>query len=277
MKNAVAICGYGYVGKAYARFFQNYYDVLVYDPTQTGIEQGVKARYATQEEINEQAILAVVCVPTLEREDGSCDISIVEESIGWLDVPNILIKSAVEPLTTERLVAETGKSICVSPEYIGEGRYFIPYWKYPHPTDVKMHDFLIIGGTNEAMTPVVDIILRVSGVSLRVYKMRAVEAEVVKYMENSWGATKVTFANEFYEICQAFGADYHTVREGFVADPRVERMHTVVFPHSRGFGGKCFPKDVAAIVSASKAVGYTPKLLQQVLDSNKDFRAKNEV
>ena len=54
-------------------------------------------------------------------------------------------------------------------------------------------------------------------------------------MENTWGATKVIFANEWFDICKRFGASYNTVREGWVLDSRVERMHTTVFEDKRGF------------------------------------------
>jgi len=94
-------------------------------------------------------------------------------------------------------------------------------------------------------------------------------------MENTWGATKVIFANEWYEICQRFGASYNTVREGWVLDSRVERMHTAVFPRKRGFGGKCFPKDLLGIIAQSEKAGYEPSLLKQVWNSNKVMLKKN--
>ena len=95
----------------------------------------------------------------------------------------------------------------------------------------------------------------------------------MKYMENSYLALKVTFVNEFYEICRTFGADWHAVREGWLLDPRVERSHTAVFINQRGFGGRCLPKDVNAIAAAAVAAGYTPGLLQEVLASNDRFHA----
>jgi UDPglucose 6-dehydrogenase len=97
----------------------------------------------------------------------------------------------------------------------------------------------------------------------------------VKYMENSFLATKVAFVNEFYEICRSFGADWHAVREGWLLDPRIGRSHSAVFTANRGFDGKCLPKDVNAIVRAASEVGYRPALLAEVLASNARFRAKS--
>jgi UDP-glucose dehydrogenase len=93
-------------------------------------------------------------------------------------------------------------------------------------------------------------------------------------MVNSFLATKVAFVNEFYEISQLYGVDWHKVREGWLLDERIGRSFSSVFANSRGFGGKCLPKDVNAIVAASEANGYIPKLLKQILDSNSYFQSK---
>ena len=105
------------------------------------------------------------------------------------------------------------------------------------------------------------------------FQCAAREAEVIKYMENTYFATKVTFVNEFCEICRVFGADWHTVREGWLLDPRVEPMHTAVFPADRGYAGKCLPKDTDAIIHAAPQAGYRPQLLAEVVRSNARFRA----
>lgn len=258
----VAIIGFGYLGKAFERFFKDHNETIWYDPFVKGS--------ATKEEIN-KCDMAVICVPTPMKEDGACDTSIVEDIASWLAVPLVCIKSAVRPGTTDTLNATYSPRYCVSPEYMGESKYFTPYWKYPHPQDGKMHDFFVIGGPEPAATHITDFFLKVLGPNAKVVKMSATEAEIVKYMENSWGATKVTFMNEYYEICKVFEADFQKVREGFLADSRVERMHTMVLADARGFGGKCFPKDVTAMTVAAKEKGYDPKLLRQVLTSNAYF------
>jgi nucleotide sugar dehydrogenase len=208
---------------------------------------------------------AVVCVGTPMGEDGSCDVSYVEDAIRRLPVDRILIKSTVVPGTTDRLVSETGKLICFSPEYIRETTYFHPFWD----RGAAAIPFLIVGGSPDARRAIIDDVISILGPEKTYFQCTAIEAEVIKYMENSYLATKVTFVNEFYEICKAFDADWHTVREGWLLDPRVDRSHTLVFPKERGFGGRCLPKDVNAIVKASLAAGYRPELLQAILDSNR--------
>lgn len=95
-------------------------------------------------------------------------------------------------------------------------------------------------------------------------------------MENAFLATKVTFVNEFYEVCRAFGADWHTVREGWLLDPRIGRSHSAVFPDARGVSGKCLVKDVNAIVKAAAGQGYEASFLIEMLKSNARFGSASD-
>jgi UDPglucose 6-dehydrogenase len=74
-------------------------------------------------------------------------------------------------------------------------------------------------------------------------------------------------------ICEAFGADWDKVREGWLRDPRAGGSHTRVEGRG-GFGGRCFPKDLAALIAASKDAGYRPRFLEDVRDTNARFRAR---
>lgn len=259
----VAIVGMGYVGKGMAKIFP---DAAQYDePLGVG----------TKEEVNE-CELAIVCVPTPSRDDGSCDTSIVEEVVQWLTTDLILLKSTVSPSTTERLMVLYKKRICFSPEYMGEGKYFTPSWRYPDPENPISHGFMVIGGAQQDCSDIVDIFMPKMGPHTRVRIMPALEAELVKYFENTWGATKVTLANEFRKICETFGANWHLVREGWIDDPRVEPMHTAVFKEKRGFSGKCFPKDTSALLHASREAGYEPTLIAAMIASNDVFNRRRK-
>lgn len=260
----VAIVGYGYVGKAMHKIFP---DAVIYNEGQTNI--------GTREEVNECG-LAIVCVPTPMVEDDNefkkVDLSIIEDVIGWLNTDLILIKSTIPPGTTNRLVAETGKKICFSPEYVGEGKYQITPWKFMSPTDPTTHEFQIIGGEKDTRELVANYLVKALGPEKFYYLIDSVEAEIVKYMENSWGAMKVMFANEFFKVCKAFNASYVTVREGWALDNRVERMHTAVFVDEQGFAGKCYPKDLNGIVVAADEAGVDMQLIKTVLRKNKKIK-----
>ncbi len=72
----------------------------------------------------------------------------------------------------------------------------------------------------------------------------------------------------------AAGADWDTVREGWLLDPRVETAHTVAFASAPGFGGKCLPKDLNAIIRTASDAGYSPSLLREILSSNARSRGE---
>jgi UDPglucose 6-dehydrogenase len=255
----IAIIGYGVVGKGMEKLLKDRFEIGIYDPAISTNKRDVY-----------NCDLAIICVPTNMKEDGYADTSIVEEVVSWIDAPLILIKSTVPPTTTETLAKKYNKEICFSPEYMGETKFFTPFWKYPDPLDARGHTFMVIGG-NKA-SEVANYFMKVMSVDVVYHLCSSVEAELIKYAENSFFATKVTFCNEFYNISKAFGVDWKGVREGWLLDPRINKNHTLVFEDERGFGGKCFPKDVNAIVKASEDKGYEPTLLKAVLATNKKIR-----
>lgn len=255
---SVAIIGNGWVGGAYNKMFP---DAVVYDEPQLR-EQFPKPESAISAgrfAVN-QCDLALIAVPTdLKTEHyqdknnpevylpkQELDMSIVEDVVDWLETPLILIKSALQPGTVDRLVEKTGKNIAVSVEMVGEGKYFVPYWKYPDAEDPTKHSFIIIGGEKEVASRAKDFIWAKMSPDVDIHIVSAIEAEITKLMENTWGAMKVTFANTIYDICQELGADYSEVLQAWGADGRTEKMHMRVMEHKRGWKSKCYDKDVVA-------------------------------
>lgn len=258
----IAILGYGVVGKGMEKLFKKRFDVVVYD---------IKTQPDKSKVMG--CDLAVVCVPTNQMEDGNADTSHVEEVVSWIDAPLILIKSTVPPGTVDFLSKKYNKNICFSPEYMGESKYFTPFWKYPDPENAESHTFVIIGG--EKASEIASYFVKVMAVDTFYSITSAIEAELTKYMENCFFATKVTFCNEFYQIAKKFGVDYKRLRENWLLDPRINKNHTLVFDDDLGFGGKCLPKDLNAIIKASEKVGYEPIMLKAVLKSNEKTRSSS--
>jgi len=264
-KKTVAIVGYGYVGKALEIFFKDKFEIVIYDPP-----QGHTDRAATN-----AADLAVLCVPTPMSQDGHADLAAVEETFAWIQTPLIVLKSTVPPGTTARLAAQykLEDKLIFSPEFIGEGGYPVPWWQgVPHPTDMKLQETFLFGGTQETVEKIVPFFTKVRGPFAQYRTTDPTTAELTKYMENVWIATKVTFCNELYEVARAFGVSYDELRELWLTDGRVGRSHTLVYPDNRGFGGKCIPKDTNALYQAAKEKGYDAALLGAVLKRNNDFR-----
>ena len=258
MKRArIGIVGYGVVGRSQHALFAD--DAIPLD---------VDATDEDRRRIN-ACDFVFLCVPTPVGPGGQCDASIVERCVDWIDGPQIVIRSTVAPGTTDRLRKQTGKRIVFQPEYIGETPR--------HPlADVAKHPFIILGGPLEEVSRAADLYKRYYHSDIRFYFTSARTAELAKYMENSFYAAKVIFCNEFFGIAEAHGVDYNELREIWLADPRISRDHTFVYPDARGFSGKCLPKDVAAIIESSRACGYVPRLLDAVMRINKEYRAGDD-
>ena len=270
-KNSIGIVGNGRVGSAVIDLFKKHYHIVAFDPLYIGKQSNECVRYAASLDELSTCIVTIVCVPTPSSEDSSCDTSLVESTVKSIPNDFIIIKSTVEPGTTDRLRRETEKRIVFSPEYVGESTYYNPYFNNSM-ADVP---FVILGGEKRDTNEIIDILLPILGPTKNYFQTSAINAEMIKYVENTYFATKVTYVNEIYEICNKIGADWNEVREGWLLDPRVERMHTAVFPQKRGFGGKCYPKDLSALIHTSQKTGYSPSLLEQVQKSNVFFTSLN--
>lgn len=268
----VGLCGYGVVGKGIHKLLDDYVEVI-YDPAYSKSVSKVFFR---------DMDLVIICVPTPTSEDGmSCDTSIVEESLVWLQEIKfkgvVLIKSTTTPSEVKRFSESfTELRIVFSPEFLGESKYYTPYWKYPDPNDMRTHMWQTFGGKREDTEVCVEIFKRKMSVDTQFFQTDIVTAALAKYIENSFFAMKVTFVNEWYDIAKAYGADWNELRELWLADPRINRNHTLVFPKDRGYGGKCFPKDVKAIISDSTKQGYEPELMKSVDEVNTKIRSQNE-
>ncbi len=252
-KPKVAIIGLGVVGRALQHLFGP--ETATYD-----IEPGMSQDRAV---VNASDV-AFVCVPTPELSNGECDVSAVEEVISWLETPLIVIRSTVAVGTTDRLRRETGKNIVFQPEYLGETPSHV-YRK------VEDRTFVILGGERDDCSEVADIYKQFYTSMVRFYFCDAATAELAKYMENCFFATKVAFVNEFYDIAKLFGVDFNELREVWLADSRISRDHTDVYPNARGFSGKCLPKDIEAIMASCRRLGHAPQLLEAITSINNKY------
>lgn len=261
----IGIIGHGFVGKNMERLFSPAFDVAIYDAV-TQPDDTVLAG----------CDLVVICVPTPQAIDGSCDLSMVRDAARRANTicPNALvcIKSAVSLGTTDALNELYGPRFHASPEYVGEGKNFVPAWDYPDPTDSRSHDFVIVGGPRAG--EVLNFFQAVMATTARYVACTAIEAELTKRIENAFLATKVTFVNEMAQIAAAHGVDWHRLRELWLLDSRVGRSHTAVFSGAPGFGGKCLPKDLSALINEAARAGVDAGLLKAVQARNSEIRGE---
>ncbi len=258
-KPKVACVGGGVVGTAMRQLCGP--ETVVYDVRS---EPG----YTQDKRLVNACDVAFINVPTPMAPDRTCDTSIVEEVVSWLECPLIIIRSTVAPGTTDRLSVEYKRNLVFQPEYLGETPAHIF-------GNMAEREFVVLGGRPELTSRAADFYKHYYNSYVRFYFCDAVTAEVCKYMENAFYAMKVTFVNEFYDIAQAHGVDFNVLREAWLADTRISRDHTFVYPDARGFSGKCLPKDCNAIVQSSLQRGYRPKFMEACLALNEEFQARN--
>jgi UDP-glucose 6-dehydrogenase len=280
-KPRVAIVGYGVVGRAYSQLFP---DAVIYDPYVEDVywtdDSGDRwlASQTSKEQVN-SCDIALVAVFTPHNESGSLDTSIVEEVVDWIDTPLILIKSALQPGTTDRLVEKTGKKIAVSVEFIGEGNYPIHFWKYPHQSDPRMHQMLIVGSPDPKVAEAcAEVLWSRMSPDVNIQLTSALEAEITKLVENSYGALKVTFINTLMTLAQKSDASFLRIHQAWQADPRTDSMHLRAVSFNRGWLSKCWDKDVPALVAYADQVGAADvaALFRTVLELNKVHLEMND-
>ena len=111
-----------------------------------------------------------------------------------------------------------------------------------------------------------------------IIKTGSTHAEMIKYFTNSFLATKVSFANEMYDLCLKLNLDYDKVVEYSVLDKRIGNSHlNVPGPDGDfGFGGHCFPKDLSALIKLSDDIGSINYLIKSVIKTNDKVRKNRD-
>jgi len=247
----VAIIGAnGWVGRSVQQLFPG---AILYD-----IKLGSKA------EVN-KCDVAFICVPTPCPGEGALDTSIVEECVAWCKCPLIVIRSTVNPGTTDYLIKKYDKCIAVQPEYLGE----TPQHPLLNPKD-RM--FLVIGGYPKQRCELIDLYTTVYNANVTIRQVSALEAEVIKLTENRAIAFKVAQCQELYDVCEKANVDYYTMRDAVYGDdPRFNLWWTMIYPDKRGMSSKCIPKDVYAWCAWAESIGYEPKITKAILEKNKEW------
>jgi len=254
----IVIAGYGPVGEAvhYALEQRSGLDVFIDDPA--------KGYNCYRDEHIDPPDGVIVCVATPMREDGTCNTDHVEEVFNKYGNTKYLIKSAVNPIWLHWEAGVRHASFTYCPEFL-RGSH-----AHANPTDEFMNqEFAIFGGDDCRYW---DELFRSVLPKLKNVKYGTLEqASFAKYVENCFLATKVTFFNEMYKIYHEIGFDgFDQMVDMITLDPRIGRSHTQVpGPDGKfGYGGHCFPKDMAALRNFSK---QTP-LLDAVVDINEENR-----
>ena len=215
-----------------------------------------------------QAVFIAVGTPS-RRGDGHADLSYVfqaaEDIARHADGYTVLVTKSTVPVGTGREVMKRIRAvrpdaeieIASNPEFLREGSAI---------EDFMRPDRVVIGADTERAAEAVSALYR--PLYLRdtpIIKTSLETAELIKYAANTFLATKITFINEFADLCEKVGADVQDVAKGIGLDGRIGSKFLHAGP---GYGGSCFPKDTAALVRSARDAGAPISIVEQVISVN---------
>jgi GDP-mannose 6-dehydrogenase len=219
--------------------------------------------------------VSVVCVGTPSRPNGSLELDYVERVCAEIGAALaakkqrhvVVIRSTILPGTMRSLVipalekhsgfkAGVGFGVCFNPEFLREGSSVYDYYNPPK---------LVIGTDVPADAETVRALYAKIKTQTIVTALEV--AEMVKYVDNTYHALKVSFANEIGNICKEIGVDSHAVMDIFCSDTKLN-ISPLYFKPGFAFGGSCLPKDVRALRYRAKDLDLEAPVIMSILDSN---------
>jgi len=295
----IGIIGLGFVGLSFASVLGSKKYVLGFDTDKAkllSIRNGIPPFYEPELEENLKKALKknlrivdsltdivtkckiiFITIGTPQQNDGSIDLSNVKSAISEIgsllknsnNKPLIIIKSTVVPGTTKNtllpiLKKKSGKKegrdfeIITNPEFLRESMAI---------ADTTNPHIIVLGGTKNRFMGTIEKFYRKLHSGVPVITTNNNTAELIKYTNNSFLATKISFINQISNICQSVpGANVEDVAKAIGLDPRIGSLFLNAGP---GYGGSCLPKDIKAIINFSNKIGIKPVLLDAVETINK--------
>ncbi len=265
----IGIIGQGFVGNAIYQKFKNYFDVHTYDLDES------KSNDTKENVIHQQYLF--LCLPTPMNTNGSCNVDIIERELENIDliadnqeiIKTVVIKSTIPPGTTQKWNKKyEALNIVFNPEFLTEANAI---------EDFNNQNRIILGGPRPATTELRRLYSKVFP-KAHIIKTDSTHAEMVKYLTNSFLATKVSFANEIYQVCEKLNIDYDKVVEYATLDDRLGKSHwNVPGPDGDfGFGGHCLPKDLSALIYLAMNLNTETNVLNAVEETNDVVRTNRD-
>ena len=252
----IGIIGKGFVGTAISEGFKTQgHDVIVHD---VRLETKITDVLLTP--------ILYISVPTPSAPNGDCDTSIVESVLQELSDLNyngvVCVKSTVKPGSIDGWKEQFDSlNINFVPEFLRE--------KCAIEDFIYNNQVLVIGTEDDEVEK---LIRECHGVlPVHTIRMKPIEAELMKYFSNSYKATRVTFANAFYRLCEALGANYDIVKDAFLFHGIGEGQYLRVNKQFGGFGGTCLPKDTKGLANLVEELNLDIDLFKIIVSENEKF------
>lgn len=218
----------------------------------------------------------LVCVGTPSARDGSHNMNFIIESTRQIAAKaslmedrtvSVVYRSTVKPGTMDKLISPIFKDAigdsyeeCIdlvyNPEFLRESSAVYDYFNPPK---------IVIGTRDSSPSKCMESMYE--GIVAPTFNIGFRESEITKFVDNSWHAVKVAFANEVGRISAAYSVDTQTVHEIFVSDTKLNISAYYTRP-GNAFGGSCLPKDVRAMQYLARSGGVKAELLGSLMVSN---------
>ena len=264
----IGIIGVGFVGRAITEIFKEKHELILYDKYKEDLNK-------SPEKLAEAEII-FICVPTPMMPSGEIDYSAIHNSLELLekvmkDEKNktlVVIRSTAVSGTTESLAKKYPFNFAFNPEFLREKTAI---------EDMKNTDRIVLGISSEedynkllnAYKPIFP--------DAKYIKVDTKTAEMIKYAANVILTGQIALANEIYQICKASDIDYNKVKEAILLDDRIAKNIDVPGHDGElGFGGKCFPKDLNALIYLAREKKYRPYLLEEIWRLNEKIRKNKD-
>ena len=253
-------------------------EIPIYEP---GLEEIVHRNVSAQrlhftgniQEAVERSQIIFIAVPTPPLPDGDVDLSFVEkvarEIAGVLTDYRVIVDKSTVPVKTGEKVVESIKrynrqgakfDVVSNPEFLREGCAV---------ADLMHPDRIVIGAQSEQAIDLMKKVYEPFMAPILVTDISS--AELIKHCANSFLALKISYINAVSGICEASGADVEKVADGIGMDHRIGRDFLNA---GIGYGGSCFPKDIAAFIAISEQLGTPFALLKEVQRINEGQKAR---
>tara|TARA_B100000900_G_C20595778_1_gene723328 strand:+ start:351 stop:1211 length:861 start_codon:yes stop_codon:yes gene_type:complete len=228
-------------------------------------------------EIIEKCSIIFISVPTPSNPDGSVNTDIINNlfedilEIEGHEKPIFLLRSTVVPGTCQSFSEKfPALKLVFNPEFLTERSAKLDF--------INQSRYILGSNHDEYIEPVANLYKQRFGSTISIIRTNFETAELIKYMNNCFFATKVSFMNEMYMIAEKSGADWDMAVEGFVRDGRIGHSHLAVPGHDGkfGFGGSCFPKDMRAIIAYAESIGIDLKTLSGAWETNLEVRPEKD-
>jgi len=295
----VSIFGLGYVGTVCAGCLaREGHEIIGVDPVRTKVQlvnagkspiieadieeiiaNAVKTGRLRATDDTVQAILdtdiSFVCVGTPSQINGNLDLTHVRRVCEQLGQAlkdktarhTVVIRSTILPGTMRRMVIpileensgkKAGKDfgVCNNPEFLREGSAVM---------DFALPSKTVIGELDQASGDVLAALY--AKLDAPLIRTDVETAEMIKYIDNSWHALKIGFANEIGNLCKSFSIDAHRAMEIFCQDKKLNISSAYLKP-GFAFGGSCLPKDLRALAYSAKLHDLELPILNAILPSN---------